>query len=141
MLLDNRNDFFDGMFHDPFFTRPFENISAQNHIMKTDVHEKDGNYLLEMELPGYQKEDIHAELKDGYLNVSAEHNASTEQKDDKGNCIRSERYAGSCRRTFYVGENVNREEIKASFKDGILSLSVPKKDTKKVEEASRIMIE
>ena len=141
MLLDNRNDFFDGMFHDPFFTRPFENISAQNHLMKTDVHEKNGNYLLEMELPGYQKEDIHAELKDGYLNVSAEHNASTEEKDDKGNCIRSERYSGSCRRTFYVGENVNKEEIKASFKDGILSLSVPKKDKKQVEEAARIMIE
>ena len=84
------DDAFDDMFFDPIFTKKSSNI------MKTDVTEKDGNYLLDMELPGYGKEDIKIELKDGYLNVSASKNTSNEEKDDKGNVIRQERYTGSC---------------------------------------------
>lgn len=88
------DDAFDDMFFDPIFTKKSSNI------MKTDVTEKDGNYLLDMELPGYGKEDIKIELKDGYLNVSASKNTSNEEKDDKGNVIRQERYTGSCSRSF-----------------------------------------
>ncbi len=121
MLLANRNSsLFDEMFRDPFFSRPFENASSQ--IMKTDIHEKDGNYIIEMELPGYAKEDIKADLKDGYLTITATKNETKEEKDAKGNCVRKERYTGSCNRSFYVGDQVTQEDIKAAFKDGVLAL-------------------
>lgn len=137
MLLAKRNyDLFDEMFNDPFFTRTYDRSSTQ--IMKTDVHEKDGNYVIEMELPGYAKEDIKADLKDGYLTISATKNETKEDKDAKGNCLRKERYTGSCNRSFYVGEEVTQNDIKASFKDGILSLIVPK-DMPKVEEQPKLI--
>ena len=140
MLLANRNyDLFDEMFRDPFFTRPFENSTTQ--IMKTDIHDKDGNYIIEMELPGYAKEDIKADLKDGYLTITASKNETKEEKDAKGNCIRKERYTGSCNRSFYVGENVTQDDIKAAFKDGILALQVPKEVPKAIEEPKLITIE
>ena len=137
MLLANRNyNLFDQMFKDPFFTRPFENSSTQ--IMKTDIHEKNGNYMIEMELPGYVKEDIKADLKDGYLTITASKNETKEEKDAKGNCIRKERYTGTCNRSFYVGEQVTQDDIHASFKDGILSLQVPK-DIPKVEDSPKLI--
>ena len=137
MLLANRNyNLFDEMFKDPFFTRPFENSSTQ--IMKTDIHEKNGNYMIEMELPGYMKEDIKADLKDGYLTITASKNETKEEKDSKGNCIRKERYTGTCNRSFYVGEQVTQDDIHASFKDGILSLQVPK-DIPKVEDSPKLI--
>ena len=140
MLLANRNyNLFDEMFRDPFFTRPFENSTTQ--IMKTDIHDKDGNYIIEMELPGYAKEDIKADLKDGYLTITASKNETKEEKDAKGNCIRKERYTGSCNRSFYVGENVTQDDIKAAFKDGILALQVPKEVPKAVEQPKLITIE
>ncbi len=140
MLLANRNyNLFDDMFRDPFFSRPFENASSQ--IMKTDIHEKDGNYMIEMELPGYAKEDIKADLKDGYLTVSAVRNETKEEKDAKGNCVRKERYTGSCNRSFYVGEQVSQEDIKAAFTDGILRLQVPKDMPKIAEQPKLITIE
>lgn len=139
MLLARRNNLFDEMFRDPFFTHPFEETSAQ--IMKTDVHEKDGNYTIEMDLPGYAKEDISADLKDGYLCISAVRDESKEEKDDRGNCIRRERYTGSCNRSFYVGNSVTKENIKASFKDGVLSLVVPKETPEAVAVQTRIAIE
>ena len=134
MLLANRgfNNLFDDMFKDPFFTRPYDNSSSQ--IMKTDIHEKDNNYLVEMELPGYNKEDIKADLKDGYLTITATHEESQEEKDEKGNCIRKERYTGSCNRRFYVGDQLKQDDIKASFKDGVLCLCVPKEAPKAIEE-------
>ena len=137
MLLANRNyNLFDEMFKDPFFTRPFENSSTQ--IMKTDIHDKDGNYMIEMELPGYAKEDIRADLKDGYLTITASKNETKEEKDAKGNCIRKERYTGTCNRSFYVGEQVTQDNIRAAFKDGILSLQVPK-DMPKVEDTPKLI--
>ncbi len=140
MLLANRHyNLFDDMFNDPFFSRPFENASSQ--IMKTDIHEKDGNYLIEMELPGYAKEDIKADLKDGYLTISAVKNETKEEKDAKGNCIRKERYTGSCNRSFYVGEQVTQDDIKAAFTDGILRLQVPKDMPKIAEQPKLITIE
>ncbi len=137
MLLANRNyNLFDEMFKDPFFTRPFENSSTQ--IMKTDIHDKDGNYMIEMELPGYAKEDIRADLKDGYLTITASKNETKEEKDAKGNCICKERYTGTCNRSFYVGEQVTQDDIRAAFKDGILSLQVPK-DMPKVEDTPKLI--
>ncbi len=102
--------------------------------MKTGIKEQEGNYLLDIELPGYDKADIRVELKDGYLTVIAEKNQENDEKDEKGNYIRRERYSGSCKRTFYVGENVKQEDIKASFKDGILDLTIPKTDSPKLED-------
>ena len=139
MLLANTTNLFDEMFNDPFFNRPFENTSSQ--IMKTDIHEKDGNYLIEMELPGYAKEDINADLKNGYLSISASRDNEEEEKDDKGNCIRRERYTGSCHRTFYVGNAITKDDIKANFNNGILTLVVPKETPKAIEAASSIAID
>lgn len=138
MLLANRNinNLFDDMFKDPFFTRSFERSSSQ--IMKSDIHEKDGNYLIEMELPGYAKEDIKADLKDGYLTITATREEKTEEKDAKGNCIHKERYTGSCNRSFYVGDQITQDDIKASFKDGILHLQIPK-EIQKIEEQPKLI--
>ena len=108
--------------------------------MKTDITEKDGSYMLDMELPGCKKEDIHLELNDGYLNVSASHNTSKDEKDDKGNVIRQERYSGTFSRSFYVGENVREEDIKASYDNGELKISFPKAQ-EKLPEKKTIMIE
>ncbi len=104
--------------------------------MRTDIIEKDGNYLLEIELPGFKKEDIRAELKDGYLTISAESSSSKENKDEQGTVIRKERYTSSCKRTFFVGEHTRQEDIKAGFEDGILKLQVPK-DAPKVEDTPK----
>ena len=137
MLLANRNfnNLFDDMFSDPFFTRSYDHTSSQ--IMKTDIHEKDGNYLVEMELPGYAKEDIKADLKDGYLTITASRNETKEEHDSKGKCIRKERYTGSCNRSFYVGKELTQDDIKAAFSDGILRLSIPKEVPKAIEEQPR----
>lgn len=124
------------MFNDPFFKHPFENSSTQ--IMKTDIHDKDGNYMIEMELPGYAKEDIKADLKDGYLTITASKNETKEEKDAKGNCIRKERYTGTCNRSFYVGDQVTQDDIRAAFKDGVLTLQVPK-DMPKIEDTPKLI--
>ena len=134
MLLSNRN-FIDNFFNDPFFERPFGSASSQ--IMKTDIHENDANYLVEMELPGYKKEDIKADLKDGYLTITASRNEAKEEHDSKGKCIRKERYMGSCSRSFYVGKELTQDDIKAAFSDGILRLSIPKEVPKAIEEQPR----
>ena len=97
--------------------------------------------MIEMELPGYAKEDIKADLKDGYLTITASRNETKEEKDAKGNCIRKERYTGSCNRSFYVGDNVTQDDIKATFKDGVLSLQVPKEVPKAIEQPKLITIE
>ncbi len=131
MLLSNRN-FINSFFNDPFFERPFENASSQ--IMKTDIHETETGYLVEMELPGYKKEDIKADLKDGYLTITAAKDEARETHDQKGKCIRKERYTGSCNRSFYVGKELTQEDIKAAFSDGVLKLSIPKEAPKAIEE-------
>ncbi|MCI8371368.1 MAG: Hsp20/alpha crystallin family protein [Lachnospiraceae bacterium] len=110
-------------------------------LMQADVQEFENKYLLSMELPGYKKEDIKADLKDGYLTIAAEYNTNHDQQDENGKYIRRERYSGSCRRSFYVGEDVKKEEIQARFEDGVLKLELPKKDTPKVEESQYIAIE
>ncbi len=128
------DDMFDDMFTSPFFA------NRSDMSMKTDITEKDGSYMLDMELPGCKKEDIHLELNDGYLNVSASHNTSKDEKDDKGNVIRQERYSGTFSRSFYVGENVREEDIKASYDNGELKITFPKAQ-EKLPEKKTIMIE
>ena len=110
--------------------------------MQTDIRELDGNYEIAIDLPGFKKEDVHAELKDGCLTVSAARNSSNDEKDENGRYIRRERYSGSMSRSFYVGENVTQDDIKAKFENGILNLTVPKmEDQKKLDTPSYIAIE
>ena len=108
--------------------------------MKTDVKEKDGNYTLEIDIPGYDKEDIKIELEDGYLTVRAAKEESKDEEDKKSHYIHKERFYGQCSRSYYVGDNVKEEDVKASFKNGILSLTFPKEDAKKVETKKYIQI-
>ena len=110
--------------------------------MNTDIKETENNYQIEMELPGFTKEDVKADLKDGYLTIQASHDESKDSKDENGKYLRKERYSGSCSRSFYVGEAVTQEDIKAKFTDGILTVLVPKMEKKpEVEEKRYISIE
>ena len=128
---------FDNLFDD-FFTADSQGTSS---VMKTDIVEKDGNYELSIEMPGVKKEDIQMELKDGYLNVTASHNTNKEDKDKEGRIIRQERVSGSYSRSFYVGNDVRTEDVKASFNNGELVVTVPKEAPNKVEENKFIPIE
>ena len=127
------NNVFDDLFYDPFMSRSSNN-------MRTDIIEKENEYELSMELPGFNKEDIRMELKDGYLMISANKNTDNEVKDDKGHVIRRERYQGNCSRSFYVGD-VKEEDIKASFTNGELKVSLPKSNVKHAEEKKYIEIQ
>ena len=134
------NNFVDDVFDDMF---PFAgNYTTANYdLMKTDVKDAGDHYELEMEMPGVEKENIKAELKDGYLTVTAQQNTNKDEKDKEGNYIRRERYAGTLSRSFYVGDAVSEEDIHAKYEDGILKLSVPKKAPKAVEKNGYIAIE
>ena len=133
------DDFFDG------FTRPVKHANStttQTAVMKTDVKEHDKGYEIEIDLPGVKKEDVKAELKDGYLVVSAKHGSSKDEKNSEGKYIRRERYYGSASRSFYVGEQVKQEDIKARFENGILNLWIPKFEKQpQVEQNKYIVIE
>ena len=114
-----------------------------SRIMKTDIKEKKDSYELEVDLPGFTKDEINASIEDGYLTISAAKGLDKDEKEkDSGKYIRKERYAGACQRSFYVGEGVKQEDVKAEFKHGILKLTVPKKEPEKeVEEKKYIAIE
>lgn len=111
------------------------------HMMKTDVRETETGYEMEMDLPGFRKEDISLELQNGNLTVSANKAEEKKDTDEKGRVLRRERYSGSMSRSFYVGSHVTEEDVKAHFEDGVLKLSVPKKEAKKAEEKKTILIE
>ena len=133
---------FSDMFDDMFI--PSAMNAAQNapRLMNSEVREYDDHYELNMELAGFKKEDIKAELKDGYLTIKAERSANNDAQNDGGRVIRSERFMGTCQRTFYVGEHVKREDVRAAFEDGVLKLYIPKKvEQPKVEENHYIAIE
>lgn len=138
------NNFVEDLFRDMFdvpaaFKRDYGNRTA---MMNSDVKEFEDGYQVDMELPGFKKEDIQAELKDGYLTINASRNEDKEEKNDDGRYIRRERYCGKCQRSFYVGEGVTQEDIKASFENGILKLNIPKKvKMPEVEEKKYIAIE
>jgi HSP20 family protein len=132
-----RDDLFDDMFDD-VFNAPVFNMPGDGGLMKTDIAEKDGKYNLTVDMPGFRKEDIKVSLFKGNLTVSASHNENKDQKDEKGNVIRQERYSGSCSRTFYVGDNVKEEDITAAYTNGVLELSFPSA-VKKAEEEKKFI--
>ena len=109
--------------------------------MKTDVRETEGTYELDIDLPGFKKDEVSAKLENGYLTISAAKGLDKDEQDKKGSYIRRERYAGSMSRSFYVGEQIHQEDIHAKFEDGILRLTVPKEVKKEVEENKYISIE
>lgn len=126
--------FFDGFFRFPSLREEFKEMDK---LMKTDVHEDEKGYTLEVEMPGFEKKDINLELNNGYLTIEARQTSGETEKDKKGNCIRRERYYGSQARSFYVGD-VKEEDISASLDKGILSVHIPKE--KKEETKKRIEI-
>ena len=136
------DDFFDFPFYDDRAEKKLYGHHAAN-LMKTDIQEHDDGYTLEMDLPGFKKEEIQIELNNGYMTISAAKGLDEDEKDKKsGKYIRRERYTGSCQRSFYVGEDVTEEDIKAEFKHGILKLFIPKKEAKPaVEQKKYISIE
>ena len=130
---------FDNFFDDDFMmpsmfgkNDPLYGKHAKN-VMKTDVRETENSYELDIDLPGFKKEDVSLKLDNGYLTISASKGLEKDEKEKKdGKYIRRERYAGSCQRSFYVGDDVTEEDIKGEFKHGILKLFVPKKEAKPV---------
>lgn len=137
-------DLFDHVW-DNFF-RPTGNTGRYHtqtaNVMRTDVKESDAGYELDIDLPGYKKENIKIELKGGYLTIGVESEQNQEQKEEEGRYIRRERYYGTCSRSFYIGDEVTQQDIKAKFEDGILKVFVPKKEVKPaIEESKYIQIE
>ena len=136
---------FDEMFDD--MMRPMHSMEKALYgkharaIMKTDVRETDNSYELDVDLPGFKKDEINVEIADGYLTIQASKGLDKDQQDKDGKYIRQERYAGSCSRSFYIGEDVPAEDISAKYEDGILRLSVPKADQKELPKTSTIAIE
>ena len=136
---------FDDFFSDPFGMMipqgrdPLYGKHAKN-LMKTDVRETDESYELYVDLPGFTKDEISVELKNGYLTIQAAKGLDKDQSDKKGKYIRQERYAGACSRTFYVGEGVQPEDVTASFENGILQLSVPKAAKKQLPKNTSVTI-
>ena len=144
-------DLFDNFMKDfPFFDDNTEsNVEKKlygrrgKNLMKTDIKETEGGYELEMDLPGFTKDEIKVSLENGYMTISAAKGLDKDEQDKKsGRYIRKERYAGSCERSFYVGEDITEEDIKGEFKHGILKLFVPKKEAKPaVEQKKYVSIE
>ena len=137
MIPKKRNEFdlFNDFFDDSFLDR------RDAKIMRTDIKEKGNDYIIEVDLPGYDKENIDIEMDHGYLRITAKTNKSIDESDEEERYVHKERYFGECSRSFYVGENIKEEDIKATFKYGILSLTVPKEQPKKLEEKKKIQID
>ena len=136
---------FDDMFpfDDSFFTSKKNPLYGKNasRVMKTDIKENEGSYELDIDLPGFKKDEITAELKDGYLTISATSDSKKEEKNDKGQYIRRERYTGSCSRSFYVGEHVTAEQVHPKYENGILTFEIPKNKEPIEEKEKFIAIE
>ena len=129
----SERDFFGS--HNPVFGKHAKNL------MRTDIRETDTSYELDVDLLGFKKEDIKAQVENGYLTISAAKGVEKKEDDKKGQYIRQERFSGACSRSFYVGDNVTEQDITAKFEDGILKLSIPKKDQQQVETKKYIAIE
>ena len=137
------DDFFDddfSMFPALTGRNPLYGKHAKN-LMKTDVRETENTYELDIDLPGFKKDEISIDLKDGYLSISAAKGLDRDQEDKKGKYIRQERYAGACSRSFFVGESVEPKDVSAKFEDGILKISLPKQVKKELPQSPRIAIE
>lgn len=142
---ENLMDVFDDF--DRSFFRGFGNVDRAlygkhaQHMMKTDVKETDEGYEVDIDLPGFKKEDIRLELNNGYLTISTEKTLEKDQENKKGKMLRQERYAGVMQRSFYVGEYMTEEDVKASYDSGVLHITIPKKDAPKALERKVIRIE
>lgn len=136
---------FEDFFNDDFMRSARTNrryATPTTMVMKTDIRETEDGFLLDIDLPGYKKEDVQAELKDGYMTINAQKKTETDEKDENGKYIRRERFVGSCSRSFFVGNDITEEDIKAKFEDGILKITVPKKEAKvEIPEKKFIAIE
>ena len=135
------DEWFDGSLEMQFFggRDPLYGKHAKN-LMKTDVKELDHGYLLDVELPGFKKDEIEIQLQDGYLTISANKQIEKEEKKEKGRYIRQERYGGQCSRSFYVGD-IRPEDIQAKYEDGVLRVQIPREEESKLQKQSRISIE
>ena len=136
------DDFMDFPFNDFWGSKnPLYGKHAKN-MMKTDVRETENSYEVDIDLPGFKKDEITAQLENGYLTISAAKGLNKDEKDKEGKYIRQERYAGAMSRSFYVGDEVKQEDVKAKYENGILQISIPKKEKKPtVEEHKNIAIE
>ena len=139
------DDLFDEVMNMPFGSDFFGDRASYGKpvksLMKTDIKETQDGFELDIDLPGYRKEEVNAHLENGYLTVTASKERNEDEQDKSGRYIRRERYTGSCTRSFYVGDAITEEDIHAKYEDGILKLSVPKKEEKKVETRKYIAIE
>lgn len=155
ILFQNNFDWLDRFTQNPWFDfndREFKNLEKKlyghraGNVMNTDIRETDSEYEMTIDLPGFAKEEITVALENGYLTISAakgieKDESENEEQQKKGNYIKRERYSGSCTRSFYIGEGLSVEDIKAGFKHGILTLNIPKKDQKQIENNKYIAIE
>ena len=132
---------FDDLFEGNFFGahNPLYGKNAKN-LMKTDINEKENGYEIAVDLPGFKKDEINLDIKDGYLTITAQKGLDKDEEDKKGRVIRKERYAGVCQRSFFVGD-VKPEDIKAKYESGVLTINVPKEEPKKLASGSSIAIE
>lgn len=136
---------------DDFFSDPFDMVMPRSlnalygkhgkNLMKTDVRETEDTYELDIDLPGFKKDEVSIDLKDGYLTISAAKGLDKDAEDKKGKYIRQERYAGACSRSFYVGWDVEPDEISAKFESGILQISVPKETRKPEVKSTSVSIQ
>ena len=138
-------DLFDDIFDDDFMRFPAWGGRAlygkhAKNLMKTDVRETDDTYEVDVDLPGFKKDELSVELKDGYLTIQAAKGLDKDEQDKKGRYIRQERYAGACSRSFYVGEGVEPDQVSAKYEDGILKISLPKQVKKELPKKSAIAI-
>ena len=135
------DDFFGDSFEKNFFggRNPLYGKHAK-HLMKTDVKEMADHYEVDIDLPGFKKDEVNVSLENGYLTISAAKGLDKDEKDKHGRYIRQERYSGTCSRSFYVGD-VDTKDVTAKYEDGILKLSIPRTDVKAVENSNRIAIE
>lgn len=141
MIPRKNHDLWEDIFDDPFFSEPTPFRRPETHIMKTDVKELKDKFEITIDLPGYEKENLDMSIEDGYLTVHAKTSKENEEKEE-GKFVRKERFFGECSRSFYVGDDVTEEDIKASFKNGTLKIDVPKKEEKKaLPEKKYITIE
>ena len=136
MLVPKKRSFFDEVFNDDVvFSR------RENKMMRTDIKEKDGNYIFTIDVPGVEKENIDIDLENGYLIVSSSMKKNVDEEEENGTYIYQERYSGECSRSFYVGEGIKEDDVKASFKNGILTISVPSNKEEKEEPKRKIQID
>ena len=133
------DDFFDDSFGMMNARNPLYGKHAKN-LMKTDVRETEDSYELDIDLPGFKKDEVSIDLKNGCLTIQAAKGLDKSESDKKGKYIRQERYAGSLSRSFYVGEDVEPQDVKAKYTDGILELTFPKEAPKKEPDVTRVEI-